>query len=274
MNSLSPELVSHIVTFLPPSEICSLRHYATISRPFQFAIERHTFSRVILKSSDLSQFSHTFSPPHRRASLSSLEYRVLLPTYSHTRHHKFESPTEKAANNAAFTSALSDLFSLLASWGTSGHSITLQIGAYSPSDPKRFGLTRGPREYRYCDSSLSLLSELQPVGRITTFKVFSSRNISGTAVAGIAKNLPALTHVLWAIADDERKFPEVRLQQRNGLPPSPFPWSRSLVNRLCGGSRPTGFIDKLSAEDGELPAGEPVIPGTAVGARHTCGGPE
>jgi hypothetical protein len=102
----------------------------------------------------------------------------------------------------------------------------LQIGAYSPSDPKRLGLTRCPQEYRYCDSSLSLLSELQPVGRITTFKVFSSRNIPGTTVAGIAKNFPALTHVLWAIADDERKFPEVRLQQRNGLPPSHLPHFR------------------------------------------------
>ena len=92
MNNLSPELLSHIVTCLAPSKF---RCYATISRPFQFVIERHTIRSIRLKSSDLALFSTPFSVPHRRSGLGELIYHIILPTYSLNRIGKFKMPTNK-----------------------------------------------------------------------------------------------------------------------------------------------------------------------------------
>lgn len=43
--------------------------YAVISRYWQYAVERETFSSINLRSDELERFSQMFEHPHRRAAL-------------------------------------------------------------------------------------------------------------------------------------------------------------------------------------------------------------
>jgi hypothetical protein len=207
MNSLSPELLSHILTFLPDN---TLHTYATISRPFQFAIERHTFSTITFHSSSLPLFTSAFSPPHRRATLASLEFHILLPAHSDPSEDSDTSEdsatTEDRAaseDNAAFTSATTSLLAHLSTW-SSGRGIKLEMKAYSDTD-------RDENPHPFL--SLHPASSIPSVPRITRLDIISPRRISGAAVAAITAHLPCLQEAEWFLSDEEPG----RLQHRGGL---------------------------------------------------------
>ncbi|KAF8252100.1 hypothetical protein K440DRAFT_658340 [Wilcoxina mikolae CBS 423.85] len=228
MNSLSFELLSHIITFLELAEPSELRHYATVSRPFQFAIERYTFSSVLLKSNELALFSSIFSHRHRRAGLRNLEYHIILPTYSVNRIAKYENTSEKEANNAAFALAVQELFEVLHSWGKpEGREMALILEAYSPMDVQyrqhlKLSLSQRQNDlgkHRYERSILQhSFSSLPSVPRICRLDMTPDlqypRRISPATVISIAATLPALEGVSWVFSDDEKKFPGLRVQQR------------------------------------------------------------
>ena len=101
-----PELIALILSFLAPDELIN---YVTVSRSWQYAVERRTFRRIKLKSTDLEFFRNTFVG-HRRAALADLSYDVILPTYSDHQCARFETEEDKRSNNEALTEAIHGLF--------------------------------------------------------------------------------------------------------------------------------------------------------------------
>ncbi|KAF8252103.1 hypothetical protein K440DRAFT_610017 [Wilcoxina mikolae CBS 423.85] len=207
MNSLSPELLSHILSFLPRD---ILHTYATVSLSFQFAIERHTFSTITFQSTSLDFFITAFSPPHRRAALFSIEYHIALPDPCVSQSDfDFDSEDDSedeadidpndpstyptlAADNTTFTNHLTSLLTYLSSW-PSGRPIILELKAYSPP--------------WICPSHsfLSLPATFSPPSnsRITRLDIVSPRRISGTSVATLASFFPQLKEAQWFLTDDD-----------------------------------------------------------------------
>ncbi|KUI63530.1 hypothetical protein VM1G_10254 [Cytospora mali] len=120
MDRLSPEIISMIASHLSAkpknAHIAKLSPrtstYACISREWQAAIERYTFSHINLKSSDLPAFAAVFSSnPYRRVLLRRLAYRVCLPTHG-------DSRADHERNLQAFRVSMKGLMDLLSQWET------------------------------------------------------------------------------------------------------------------------------------------------------------
>ena len=108
----SPELIVLILSFLDLDELIN---HVTVSKSWQYSVDRCTFPTIHLKSTDLDRFRDIFVG-HRRAALADLSYDVILPTYSDHQCAKFETDEDKRHNNEALTEALHGLFSILHSW--------------------------------------------------------------------------------------------------------------------------------------------------------------
>jgi F-box-like len=68
LDELPPELLATIVSYLDFSELAK---YVTVSRPWQYAIERPRFRNIHLESTDLLAFPNTLVD-HRPAALTEL----------------------------------------------------------------------------------------------------------------------------------------------------------------------------------------------------------
>ena len=209
------------------------------------AVERCTFRRIKLKSTDLEFFRNTFVG-HRRAALADLSYDVILPTYSDHQCARFETEEDKRSNNEALTEAIHGLFFVMHSWHeerddkmtapTQTRPFSFTLNAYSPMDvdhrqnvdiqEQRFqAQLAGGRndlfEHRYEHSFLRVLklAELCQLSQITSFyadKLWYTRRIEGSSLAGIAAKLPNLERISWAVNDDEKRYPVIRQQHRYG----------------------------------------------------------
>ncbi|KAJ9637716.1 hypothetical protein H2199_007207 [Coniosporium tulheliwenetii] len=209
MDRLSTELLAAIISYLePPDLINSL----TVSRQWQFTVERHTFRSPHVRSSELDRFATVFSASNRAGALVKLNFHIVLPAYSDDRCAKFENEKEKKANNEAFTDALIGLFKIFHSWENSNavrtRPFALNFGAYSPSDPGFREERDRPGDlmlHRYEHSFLSLLKpeELPSVESITHFPhgVLGTRCVAAAAIATIAAKLPALESIDWELED-------------------------------------------------------------------------
>lgn len=99
LDSLSPELIDIIVWNLFTLDIdASLAPYATISHPFQLAVERITFGRVYVPSGSHQKLCEIGAHPWRKRSLRSLAYDIDLPRYPTSRRYKKERRKEHKAN--------------------------------------------------------------------------------------------------------------------------------------------------------------------------------
>ena len=238
----SPELIALTLSFLDREELVK---YVTISRSWQYAVERWTFQTIHLKSTDLDVF-RDIVVGHRRATLADLSYDVILPTYSDHRCARFETEEDKRDNNEALTEAIHGIFSILHSWnqGTAHgkgiskqtRSISFKLNAYSPMDvdhrenvdveDQRFqaqlaGGRKDLFEHRYEHSFLRVLrlAELPVLLQVTSFyaeELCYSRRIEGASLAGIAAKSPNLERIVWAVNDNEKRYPDVRRLHRYG----------------------------------------------------------
>lgn len=217
----------------------------TVSKSWRYAVERWTFRIIHLKSTDLDVFKDIFVG-HRRAALKDLSYDVILPMYSDHRCARFETEEDKRYNNEALTEAIHGLFSILRSWNQEiahdtrtskqSQSISFKLNAYSPMDvdhrenvdveDQRFqtqlaGGRKDLFEHRYEHSFLRVLrlAELPELLQVTSFyaeELCYNRRIEGSSLAGIAEKFPNLQTIVWAVNDDEKKYPDIRRQHRYG----------------------------------------------------------
>jgi hypothetical protein len=132
MNDLPSSLLEEIISLLDPSER-RLSSYYTVSMQLRFAVERHTFRYIELKSTDLERFEEIFWDHRRREALARIDYKIILPSYS-----------DKDLNDEAFIEAVHAIFRILHSWEQShratilnwirGCPIKLDLSVYSPTD--------------------------------------------------------------------------------------------------------------------------------------------
>lgn len=144
MDSLPLEIVFHTTSFLflgcwkAGSKLLT---YATISRPWQLAIESRTFEDLTIRSTELPFFIQTISQqPYRRRLLLTLLYEVVLPTYTDEQCAKFETTKAQQMNNHAFTHIVHDLLQFLRTWQDTDDRQDLFLAieeAYSPTDHRR-----------------------------------------------------------------------------------------------------------------------------------------
>ncbi|KAI9742772.1 MAG: hypothetical protein M1818_003501 [Claussenomyces sp. TS43310] len=255
--SSTQELVLRILSFLEREEDQShvplafrsdnspkfFPRYATISRDWQYAVERETFSSFTVKSSELDLFSRTFAPAHRRAALGTLTYETVLPRYDDEASGRFENAGDKEANDLAFSEAIHGLFAVLKSWEesllqtqpqTQPRPLKLSFhSVYSPSDISRrgaevcdlkrqefeLGKRKFLREHRYEHSVIRLQrwGELPTLSRVNDFRamVHWDRVVEPRSIVRVASKFPSLEVIEWVLSDDEKKDAKLRQQLRS-----------------------------------------------------------
>ncbi|RSL47543.1 hypothetical protein CEP53_009883 [Fusarium sp. AF-6] len=235
---------------VPRSGPAARRHtLATISRPWQEAIERQTFRQLRLRSTDLDGFEKIVRGSRRRY-LGTIFYTIVLPEYDADARCRFEREPDRRANDKAFTKALSNLFGILKAWGDEivgkehPYCIQLEIEAiYSPSDDQNLntGLRvpgrvirlepvepgneddaahRDLQDRRFQYSYLTLLrpEELPVVTSLVAFTTRTTkRPLAPKTAIDIAAKLPNLRKGSWFMSDTERRYPVLRRSQRHEL---------------------------------------------------------
>ena len=261
MNDLSQELICHIASFLERDDdesdtlllfrkkaLSKLPPFATISRQWQYAIERRTFRSLSVKSTELPYISSLIIR-HRRGVLANLTYRIVLPTYDDDACAKFENEVDKRFNNVFFTEAIHGLFRLLKSWeeesgkrnqdGSWSHTRPISLDfaqVYSPMDRKHRGAEKykkdrrlhdvGRRydlwEHRYEHSFLQLLEtqDLPVLSRILDLQASINypRAMEPRSIVAIAAKLSDLKSITWELNDDEKKYVQLQQDNRYGMP--------------------------------------------------------
>ncbi|KAL8756548.1 MAG: hypothetical protein Q9184_004462 [Pyrenodesmia sp. 2 TL-2023] len=236
MNALPQELITHIASFIERKDpgldhferqkaVSQLPSYATISRPWQQAIESRTFHAIHFNSTELPYFVQILHR-HRRQFLSSLTYDVVLPTYIDKQCARFETIEDMQRNNRAVTYAIHALFQFLKTWqgdatsqGHQGsHYLSLDLfDIYSPMDPLHrpsakfdddkeshgFGRRHDLFENRYKRSLLHLLEHPQ----LPTL----------SCAVLLATKLPNAESVTLHLKDDEKTDARARQQLRHDL---------------------------------------------------------
>ena len=247
----TPEICSLIVFHLITSE--SVAVYATVSREWRSAVERHSFSTLQLNQSRLADFARIVTGPRRRA-VRCLRFDIVLDAYSVGMQGRFETREEQERNSEVFTEAIQTIFSQLSSWHPQDvreTGIELFLQAYSPSDPSRMkeraleerlgnprralgGRDRDLLAERFQSSFLRLITtdtnsgsqqELLPVvSYITKLEIVDSgpigfndlRRFWPGSVCLIASKLPRLLTIDFSLWDTEKKDLDLRRRARNG----------------------------------------------------------
>ncbi|KAM0424899.1 hypothetical protein ACHAPT_009955 [Fusarium lateritium] len=138
MDKLPYALISLIISCLleddtgdrkPWSKPPPIAQYASISRSWQDAVERHTFSEVKVRSDEFSRFESAFRHTNRRHALSTINYEIVLPRYSQARCWKFERPHEHAENLIVFSRAVHAILSTLHAWQVEDEAVNGAAGS-------------------------------------------------------------------------------------------------------------------------------------------------
>ncbi|CAH0044917.1 unnamed protein product [Clonostachys solani] len=257
MDTLPHEVIEHIISFLVPNLVEPVREpyerasrsrpnvrlltpVATTSRRMQAAVERWSFRHIKIKSDELPEFSKLFTPS-RRASLASLTFTVILPSYDANAAIRAESPEDRAANDEAYTQAIHSLFNLLSEWETEDPDLPRRLSLdvnhpESPSDrpwPSKYAPWNANsvtdwstiHEGRYLHSYISLnrpetLPVLQRVKRLSMLRPeerYAYRNARPTVPVFLAMKLPNLEEFNFSVDDDEKRFPQIRKQNREEI---------------------------------------------------------
>lgn len=209
-----------------------------ISYRVQCAVERQTFKSIKISSQELQEFSQILTP-RRRFLLTSLSFTAILPTYDAEAATRAESPAERAANDESYTEAISSLFHLLESWeienpelvsyrfaltithpqspsdGSTSFSIAPQAGA--PHRNKR-SIRHGRYLHSYISlekpASLPILHRVKKLEMPQPKAVVARRNLCPKVSMLFASKMPNLEQIEVSVDDDEKRFPEIRKQNR------------------------------------------------------------
>jgi hypothetical protein len=247
LNDLPPELTARFVFYLallepdmrPRSYVNPkprLSRYACTSFNLQTAIERHLFSKLSLKSDDLSAFEVTVArSARRRALLQYLRFTPVLPAYDIHACAQFEKPSDQQANDLAFTIALQRLYTILqacdAVEGETPFDLVLDT-PFAPSDESHqdwdeaYAISRGwdsenrrevwSNRYEHSYLQLDEQTELATSKRVTNFMVDADgpRYVAPATAITILKSHSNVRVLSLDLQDNERKSPDLRIQLR------------------------------------------------------------
>ncbi|PGH15164.1 hypothetical protein AJ79_02529 [Helicocarpus griseus UAMH5409] len=244
MDKFPQEIISAILSHIEQDEDSDaedqpqIRRYATISRQWQYAVERITLDNIEVESTELSTFANLFRPSqnHRRTLVKAIFYNVLLPAYSDEACCEYENEDEKEANNQAFSNAISGLFNVLESLDDDevrkAGGLILCLNSYSPMDTNklpaykrkireaRLGDRKDLWEKRYRASFLQLknpewLPVLSNISEFVCREGYHSRNIEPASGFAIAAKFKHLERCTLEFCDKGHISTEVRRRNRN-----------------------------------------------------------
>ncbi|KAK2768550.1 hypothetical protein FQN54_000406 [Arachnomyces sp. PD_36] len=145
METIPQEIFLSILDYVGafPDELLP---YVTVSRRWQYTIERYNFQSLRIENTELSTFAELFRPSqiHRKALVKVIDLTVALPAPREIGSHQLEE-----ANNQAFSAAVHKLFQVLETFNEdrevkkgSGLDLVLK-GIYSPSNESRWRTPSG-----------------------------------------------------------------------------------------------------------------------------------
>jgi hypothetical protein len=230
MEKLPAELVHVICAHLSPP----LASYATVSRPWQQAVESRTFFSVTVDSDPASfaEFQAVFAAAHRRALLRQLVFVVDLPAPSEKRIRKLQSRREATANAEIYTRAVIALFTFLRTWEHDGHAgLALTLCATSPlkRHPNKHGYSSGTRLLWVVrnllgpvglDSGALLASGGLPVVPVVSSVAtgwWPNRRIDPAVIPWVARAVPNAGAMMWDFFAVPRRLPGLRRSERLSL---------------------------------------------------------
>ncbi|OWP00746.1 hypothetical protein B2J93_8437 [Marssonina coronariae] len=262
IDELSWELLDHILSFLPSNHQYEddpyhlngygaqrtpshLPLYATVCKKWAYHFERRTFKSLKIDSTQLDELKRYVKPGYRAASVSRLEYAIILPTYSENACGRFESRKDRNRNDEFFTDAIHGLFKILKSWETESEtehnersamtprSYELHLLAtYSPmdaayrghrtlNDPKKMQREEHhdllDRRWEHSFLQLRRVEDLPELSRVSQFiSTDPVRNVAPASLASIASKCLNIKNIVMECSDSERKSPGLRQQLRYG----------------------------------------------------------
>ncbi|PGH05237.1 hypothetical protein AJ79_06848 [Helicocarpus griseus UAMH5409] len=246
MNRLPREIISSILAYrdadksgcLDAAQHCyvssgqsGLTPYVTISRQWQYEVERINLRHIEFKSTELPVFANLFRPSqsHRTALLKTLSFDIVLPTYSEAACGEYETGSEKETNSQVFSEAIFELFKILKS--LDGGEFVLYLDSYSPMNShkrpeprrKRDRLLKDIRQKRYQASFLQLKApeQLPVLSNVSEFhdpRSCPSRNIEPASDIAIVSRMENLKKCDLHFSDRDDKIDlGLRKINRNNL---------------------------------------------------------
>ncbi|KAL5342120.1 hypothetical protein BJX70DRAFT_395095 [Aspergillus crustosus] len=229
-DGVAPTLTGPDYADLHPEKLSA---YATISRSWQYAIERWTFARIHTSSTDLSRVHKSMTAHPRRIHLiRALHYTINLPRYSTNRRYRVERRREHRANLVAFRQGVIDLWSLLQAWQPHGfpRGLQLVLVAESPTEVYSGPLgsqkleARRAERWAHLDHSLTLhdddeeplvLPALSFIGRLLIG--ITGRRIHPAAIGDMLNSLTRLSALSVRVPPVKPKRKGLHAEMRNAL---------------------------------------------------------
>lgn len=205
LASLPPSARHRIFEYIADqSALGILPLVATVSREWQDAVEKYTFSHLHVTPDRLDDLERVVTKP-RQVNVKTVKFSVSLDKYSRKRRNAGESIEEESNTTRVFTNCIRDLFGVLSRWDVpdaSTDGIHLEISVESPSDETGSrSLSRrsdGPPTTRRARTSLVHLelskNSLPRLGTVTAL-ICSGRHIELTSTLLLVSKLPNL-HLL------------------------------------------------------------------------------
>lgn len=189
----------------------TLASCAAVCREWQMIVEEETFTTLDINSGSIGRFDKYFRDcPRRQNYLKRLRFQVKLPNYHRRLRPRAQTPEGEEADRAAFSGAVIRLFGILAPWDSSRGGLSLELGAFCPSDGdnmcgKKGLLANGQEKYLdldvdFFEDAISDGSEfygLPEVEVVTEFSVLrrNCRRISYQTLLDIILSLPRLGRI-------------------------------------------------------------------------------
>ncbi|KAK1622470.1 hypothetical protein BDP81DRAFT_455275 [Colletotrichum phormii] len=252
METLPQDLIDDIVSYLlPQQQVKAIQPYdvrvrpispvaplATVSRRLQAAVERATFRSLKITSDEFPKFIEILTPA-RRYHLASLIVTITLPPYDEAASHRAESPEERLINDKCYSNGIKSLFDILRRWEdedpeTIGYRLALFINhPESPSDtpwptkyvpwgemyPEEDGIYEGRFLHSFIELRESqLLPNLERVKQLVMMQQeerYGHRNTYPKVPIILASKMPNLERFKLFMNDDEKRFEELRILNRN-----------------------------------------------------------
>jgi len=196
---LPQTIVDRIVDHLRAgNEYASLAPYATVSKTWQIAVERHTFRQLYISSARLDDLD-TIVYGRRQRTLQVITLHIALASYHRNQRSDAESREDGSATTRIFTSFMQDFFGTLSKWNVENgppEGIHVEILIESPSDESSSSSRRvSPATTRRARASpvrIDLHRDALPAALVASALTCTGRHIELTSVLLLLEKMPNL----------------------------------------------------------------------------------
>ncbi|KAI6778382.1 uncharacterized protein J7T54_000500 [Emericellopsis cladophorae] len=222
-DTLIPQtIVDRIVDYLrADDEYASLAPYATVSKSWQIAVERHTFRQLYISSARLDDLN-TIVCRRRQRTLQVIALHIALASYHKNQRSDAESREDGSATTRIFTSFMQDFFGTLSKWEVEHgppEGIHVEILIESPSDESSSSSRRvSPATTRRARASpvrIDLHRDALPAALVASALTCTGRHIELTSVLLLLEKMPNLRLLDTELEHDTNGSRD--LEQRRGL---------------------------------------------------------